>query len=356
MPGGMLLKSDGFASNLSTPEPGQTFGDYCRAHGIAYHDTDLPVRLEDFIAYGMSFQQRNVPCLEHRDVTHITTGDRGYRLELDDGEVLEAARVVMAVGISHFDQMPVELAALNSTRISHSSAHSDVAGFRGQDVAVLGAGSSAVDLAIHLHEAGARVRLISRAKQIKFSGTGLSRPRSLWDKIRHPKSGLGPGLRARLCTDAPDIFRHLPAQSRLDIVSSFLGPSSPGYLREKLEGKVDLLLGSDLEECRDSGEGLHLKLCRSGARGDELKVDHLICATGYRADLDRLGYVAPSLREQLARVGAMPALTSGFQSSARGLFFVGNAAAGSFGPLMRFIFGADFAARRISRQLARASG
>jgi len=35
-----------------------------------------------------------------------------------------------------------------------------------------------------------------------------------------------------------------------------------------------------------------------------------------------------------------------------GLYFVGVSAANSFGPVLRFAFGADFAARHITRQLA----
>src|SRR5579875_560850 len=61
MPNGMLLKSDGFASNLSAPVPGYTLRDYCKVHGIAYDDTRIPVRLDTFVGYGMWFQRNLVP-------------------------------------------------------------------------------------------------------------------------------------------------------------------------------------------------------------------------------------------------------------------------------------------------------
>jgi hypothetical protein len=35
-----------------------------------------------------------------------------------------------------------------------------------------------------------------------------------------------------------------------------------------------------------------------------------------------------------------------------GLFFMGPAVASTFGPVMRFVHGCDFAARRLSRRLA----
>ena len=42
-------------------------------------------------------------------------------------------------------------------------------------------------------------------------------------------------------------------------------------------------------------------------------------------------------------------LSSSFESSMPGLYFVGVAAANSFGPVMRFAFGAGFAARTLAR-------
>jgi hypothetical protein len=42
-------------------------------------------------------------------------------------------------------------------------------------------------------------------------------------------------------------------------------------------------------------------------------------------------------------------LSSGFESSMPGLYFAGITAANSFGPVMRFAFGAGFAARTLTR-------
>src|SRR5215471_5464395 len=64
MPAGMLLKSDGFASNLCDAEGKGTLAAYCAERGIPYHRTDLPVRIEVFNDYAVDFQQRFVPDLE----------------------------------------------------------------------------------------------------------------------------------------------------------------------------------------------------------------------------------------------------------------------------------------------------
>jgi len=84
----------------------------------------------------------------------------------------------------------------------------------------------------------------------------------------------------------------------------------------------------------------------------EIRTDHVICATGYRADLDRLTMIEPTLRARIRRVNGSPALDGHFQSSVDGLYFAGIAAAMTFGPLMRFMFGTTFASQRLAERLA----
>src|SRR5208282_1608294 len=49
------------------------------------------------------------------------------------------------------------------------------------------------------------------------------------------------------------------------------------------------------------------------------------------------------------RHNGLPVLSSGLESSVDGLHFVGSSAVASFGPQLRFIAGAGFAARRVTR-------
>ena len=350
MPRGMELKSDGFASSLSAPVGGATLGDWCREHGQPYHDTDIPVPLETFVAYGLDFQRRYVPDLEPGFAVSIAEGGRGYRVEMADGDAFEARRVVLAVGITHYDSTPEVFAGLGPERLSHACAHHDLSGFRGRDVTVIGAGSSAVDIAVGLAEAGAHARLIGRRTTVKFGSRPSGRPRGPWARLRHPASGLGPGLRSRLCCDAPDLFRLLPGDARLEIVRRHLGPSSPWRLRDRFEAGVEVRTGRRIDAAADTGGRVRLDL--TGPEGPEaVETEHVICATGYRADIARLGFLDPALRAGLRTVGGAPVLNGGFESSAPGLHFVGVSAAATFGPLMRFMFGDDFAARRIVRRL-----
>ena len=351
MPRGMTLKSDRFASSLSAPNGPHTLKDYCGANGIAY-DEATPVSLAEFNDYALDFQRRFVPGLDQRIVTAITEAEAGFDLALDDGEHVRARRIVMAVGVTHFMHVPRVLCGLGPRHVSHSGTHRDVERFRNSDVAVIGAGASAMDLAAPLHECGARVTLVIREKTIKFTSRPGTGGHSRWRAIRHPASGLGPGLRSRLCCDWPHLFRFLPQALRLGIVRRHLGPSSPWYMRERVIGKVDLVQGFEIERAAIEGGRVVLILKRDGGARRRVESDHVIAATGYRADLDRLSFLDERLRRRIRRMRTMPALSSGFESSVPGLYFTGLAAAGSFGPLMRFMYGADFAARTISRRLA----
>ncbi len=77
--------------------------------------------------------------------------------------------------------------------------------------------------------------------------------------------------------------------------------------------------------------------------------DHVLLATGYDIDISKLRILAPDLLERIACADGSPVLAAGFESSVPGLHFVGASAAASFGPLMRFIAGARYAARSVTR-------
>jgi hypothetical protein len=62
--------------------------------------------------------------------------------------------------------------------------------------------------------------------------------------------------------------------------------------------------------------------------------------------------IEPTLRTRIRRVNGSPALDGRFPSSVDGLYFAGIAAAMTFGPLMRFMFGTIFASQRLAERLA----
>jgi hypothetical protein len=81
--------------------------------------------------------------------------------------------------------------------------------------------------------------------------------------------------------------------------------------------------------------------------------DHVIAATGYWPDIGRLTFLHDDVRASIRTDARIPALSRSFESSVPGLYFVGLPAMNSFGPLARFVVGAEFVAPRVARTLAR---
>jgi thioredoxin reductase len=350
MPKGMLLKSDGFASNLYDPQGEYPLSRYCRDQGIAYHDKRIPVQLDTFVDYGLLFARRFVPELKTALVKSLCRDGDGFELRLDDDCLIKARRVVVAVGIERFKHIPGTLHRLGE-QVSHSYDHRDLSTFTGRRIAVVGAGASAIDIAGLMRDHDADVELICRIDRLSFGGPPRPNDPSFWESLRNPSSGLGPGWRSRFCTDAPLVFHMGPASLRLLIVAKHLGPFAAFVMKEKIEGRVPVRSGSEIADAALQGARVRLTLSGPDGTASERSYDHVVAATGYRVDIGRLEFLNAALRSEIACVESTPILSTRFQSSVRGLFFVGPVAANSFGPMLRFAYGAGFASRRVADAL-----
>jgi hypothetical protein len=352
MPTRTWLKSDGFASSLYDPGLTFTLGRYCQEQSLPYEDVGLPVPIETFIAYGLAFQKRFVTQLEETEVTSVARTSDGFQLTTEAGEIVRSKRVVVAAGITHFGYIPPMFAGLAKEFLTHSSDHKDVSSFAGRRVAVIGAGASAVDLAGLLHEAGADTHLIARRPAISFHEPS-SEPRPIAQRVLMPRSGLGLGWRSRLCTDAPLLFYSMPLKLRRRAVQRHLGPAPGWFAKGRFLGRVTSHLGTRMKEVGMRGNAVSLKFIRQDSSDTELQFDHVICATGYKVNLQRLGFLHPALRKQMATADDVPILNRNFESVIPDLYFVGLASSNSFGPLCRFAYGAKFTSKRLARHLAK---
>jgi thioredoxin reductase len=347
MPKDMFLKSEGFASNLYDPQGQFTLERFCADNNLPYAPHDSPVPLDTFTAYGVAFQKHLVAGLEEKLVTALKRVPEGFHLTLDNGETLTARRVVVAAGLSDFRQIPTELAALPPEVFSHSAEHHDLSGFKGRDVSVIGGGSSALDVVASLRACGAHARLVARRPALKWNMPVKEHSWRRW----YPASGLGDGWRNAFFEHAPMVFRFLPQETRMGIVRRWLGPAGGWPARRAVE-QGPVLLGQTLRgaEYRDGRVQLRL----SGRDGMETIVatDHVIAATGYKVDLRRLGFLDKGMQTDLRTAEHTPILSPNFESSVPDLYFVGLAAANTFGPVMRFLLGARYTARRLTRQFS----
>jgi len=348
MPKGMMLKSDGFASNLSSPDPDSTLKSWCAAQGVRYHDQLIPVPLTVFIDYAAWFQKRYVPSLEEHQVVSLARSARGFVLTLDTGETLEAANVVLAVGINWFQNVPDALRGLPPEHLSHSFGHRELSRFSGKRVLILGAGASAVNAAVMAQETNVDVGLVARANVIQFHTAPDPDAVSWLKSVTQPSSGIGPGWRSFLCSNAPRLFRRMPDAFRLRATRRHLGPESGWYMQGKLTAQQ--YLGHEIEGARVEN-GRAMLITRKDGAQHEIFADHIIAATGFRPDLRRLGFMDAGLRQQIAHLQHTPRLSDRFETSVPGLYVLGVLAANTFGPLMRFMVGAEYATPRVAAHL-----
>jgi hypothetical protein len=359
MPRGMYLKSTPFASSIAGPHPGSTLADFCTATGEGPLVGHRPVPIESFIRYGLWFKDRHVPEVDQARVVYVTRHGDDFAVRLDSGEELVTSSIVVATGLSSAEHIPPELAGLRSGAsrgpglVSHSSEHQELSRLAGGRVAVLGAGQSALENAALLHECGTSVEVFARRPRVQFGSPPVDVTRQGRGTLFKPESVLGPGWSLFAFSHLPSRFRHLPPRLRLQLVATVLGPSGAWWLRERVEGCVPLHVGHRLERAASNGDEVMLTFALATGERRTVTFDHVIAATGYRVDVDALGFLDPSLRRSIARTDrTWPALRRSFESSVPGLYFTGLAAAATFGPVMRFVCGTGFAARRLGLAIA----
>lgn len=296
----------------------------------------------------------------------------------------------MATGLSGLAHLPRELSGAApdgpspTGAVSHSSQHHDLSRFAGRGLIVVGPGQSALETAALAAEAGARERVVSRGTGcVAFGAPPWRQPRL------RPESPFGNAWSLWALSYYPHPYRYLPAQARHYLVRRVLGPLGAWWLRDRFEGKVQV---SEVErivragvtggggatgaaeaegaegangalEVKGSGSGAGfaggqpvLTVQELGGRTRELSADHVIAATGYRVDIAAMDFLGHELRTELAVSRGTPRLGAGYVSSVPGLYFTGLSAAASYGPVMRFVCGTEFASPRLAGHLAAAHG
>jgi FAD-dependent urate hydroxylase len=344
MPAGMCLRSNWGASHIADPGQELTLDAYCRQNG---NHLSKPIPLNRFVEYGQWFQSRAVPHLEKRHVLSVDFDPRSrnsddFKIALADGEEFTARRVVIAAGISTFANRPAEFASIPSAVASHTSEHNDLRQFKGQHVAVIGAGQSALESAALLHEAGIQVEVIARKTALNWVGLHPELHHlGPISKLLYSKRDVGPAGISRLVA-VPHLFRRFPRSFQERTAYRAIRPAGASWLQKRIAG-VPITLGHNVVSAAVAGSQLRLQL----DDGAERLIDHALLATGFRVDVLQYPFLSPSLSKQLKTVNGFPVLKRGMESSVPGLHFIGKPAAWSFGPLLGFVSGAEFASNEL---------
>lgn len=345
MPAGMLLRSPRVASNISDPARTFSLEAYESSAGVPPR---APLPLETFVDYGRWFQRELIPDLDRREVVSVCRNDAGFKVSLDDGEEFQCARVVVAAGIGSFQRTPAVFASLPTPQVSHCYQGRDLQNFSGARVAVIGAGQSALESAALLHEAGASVELIARNPFLRWIGAhSWLRQLGPISSMLYSPHDVGPAGISRLVA-FPSLVKHIPLKLRDKIRTRAVRPAGSKWLPSRLK-EVKLTTGRFVTEAASVGRTVEIRL----DDGTYRSVDHVLLGTGYSVNVSRYRFLPSELIKDLDQLDGYPCLRTGFSSSVPGLHFIGAPAARTFGPLLYFVAGTEFASRELASHLVR---
>jgi FAD-dependent urate hydroxylase len=245
---------------------------------------------------------------------------------------------------------PREFQSLPGSMVTHTSDHSDFAGFSGKHVLVIGGGQSALESAALLHEAGAEVEVITRARHINWlqgwaSKTLHHRLGKYTRRLLYAPTDVGPAGLSQLLA-RPHLVRLLPRPIQDKLRKRATRPAGARWLVNRLHD-VPIRLGCEVVSVAQLGDQVRVRL--SDTR--EITVDHVILGTGFHIDVSKYDFLPPMLMQQIDRVNGFPILGDGLETSIPGLHILGAPGVHCFGPLLQFVSGTHFASQSLMRSL-----
>jgi len=337
MPPGMLLRS---ACDWHLDPAGYyTIERFLETRGQKPSDVE-PLSLPFYLDYADWFQRAKDIRPRSSWVTRLDQNDGRLKATLDDGTILTADRVLLALGFAPFAHIPDDLAALVPVeRRSHSCDSVSFDRFAGQRVLMVGGRQSALEGAALLAEAGAAaVHVCHRHDTPAFAPSDWSWVGPLVEQIANE-----PGWYRRL----PDSEREALNARQWQEGRLKLEP----WLAKRVHRKaISIRPRTRLVGAEERGTALRVRLDSGGP----VDVDHVLCATGYKVNLERVPCLkAGNLRHRIACHDGYPVLDDGLQTSVPGLFMTSLAATRDFGGFFGFTVAVRASARIVGRSLHR---
>ena len=326
MPADMFLRS---GRDWTLDADGQHgFDAFFEDRGLDPDEHD-PIPIGVFLEHTDWFAERTRLDVEPVLVESLTELAGVFTAELDDGTTLTAEKVLAAPGVGHYAQVPTwydEVPAERRTHTLDRTAFDDLAGAR---VAVIGGRQSAYEWAALLCDHGAAsVDVVHRHDTPAFDRVSWAFANAYVDQTEAERGW----------------WRGLTPQRQQAIALEFwqVGRLTLEYwLAPRLDPRrVTSHPGTQVVAVAPHEDEVRLSL----ADGTALDVDHVVAASGYRADLAAVPYLAGVL-DRVSVTDGFPDLSPGFETSLPGLFVTGFSATRDFGPFYGFTKGCPSAAR-----------
>jgi FAD-dependent urate hydroxylase len=334
MPEGMFLRS-GVDWHLDASGV-HTFEAFVEEHGLTEEELD-PIPLRTFLAYCDWFRQVKRITVREEAVSSVTKPDGRFEATLAGGDRISADAVVCAPGIRHYTHLPEWAAALPAGVAAHTCDLVRFDELAGARVLIIGGRQSAYEWAALIREHGAeRIDVVHRHAVPRFE-------RVSWKFV---------DAHVDNTTAVRGYWRNLPPAERKRIADQFweVGRLTlEHWLTPRLDREgIHRRPGSEVVDVGVSEAGDELRVALSNA--ERLSVDRVVLASGYRADVTRVPYLA-GLLPDIDVADGFPVLDEFFGTTVPGLYVTGFSATRDFGPFFGFVKGSPAAATLIVRDL-----
>ena len=341
MPEGMYLRSD--CSWHLDPLGVETIERFLQTQGRTPADVE-PLSRRFYLTYARWFQeQKKIEIIPQyvQKLDHISNGDHLFQATLEDGRVIMAKHVVIALGFKYFKNEPQELVErLPAGCFSHTCDLVDFTELKGKRCLIIGGRQSAFECAALLDEAGAGTVHISHRKDSPaFAKSDWSWVNSMVDAMVD-----NPGWFRNLSSEEKDSVKHrFWAEGRLKI--------EPWLESRVMKETIRLWPNTQVVSC-DALPGGELKAELDN--GERLSIDHVILATGYAVRIDQVPFLSHgNILQNLMTRNGYPVLSEQFQTNIPGLFFNSMAATQDFGPFFAFTISVRISAKLIGQAIAK---
>ena len=334
MPAGMYLRS---GPDWHLDAAGEhTFAAYFEDRGLRPEQVD-PIPIGVFLDYTDWFRHRKGFHVDERLVAELSTVDGGFVATLDDGATITAGSVLAAPGVRHFANLPSWHAEVPSARRGHTSDIVSFDRFAGARVVIIGGRQSAYEWAALLCDHGAeRVDVVHRHAVPDFAKVSWAFVDGCIESTLAQRGW----------------WRRLPAERQQAIAYDFWRVGrltlEPWLVPRLAPYVVTPHPGTEVTGVAAGAADVTLTL----SDGTALTADHVVFASGYRADLASVPYLAGVL-DRVSVTDGFPDLTEGFETSLAGLYVTGFASSRDFGPFFGFTAGCASAARIAVEEMSR---
>jgi FAD-dependent urate hydroxylase len=327
MPRDMFLRS---GRDWSLDADGvHSFAAYFEDRGFGPDEHD-PIPIWVFLDHTEWFGEQKGLEVEEVLVASLAHHDDRFEAAMSDGSAITSTHVLAAPGIAHFAQLPEWYDEVPGDRRTHTSERVSFEDLAGARVAIIGGRQSAYEWAALLCDHGAaRVDVVHRHATPAFEKVSWAFVDPYVEQTLQHRGW----------------WRGLSAEGRQAIALEFwqVGRLTlEHWLSPRLDPAVVRSRPMTHVTAVDAGDPGVVRLALSD--GDLLEVDHVIAASGYRADLAAVPYLAGVL-DQVSVTDGFPDLSPGFETTLPGLFVTGFAATRDFGPFYGFTKGCPSAAR-----------